>query len=114
MTDKDKSAALVGLSDELHKRLEVQANNLLFEYKYSPNDDTRGLKRGYVPVEAVKKLMLMYGNLIAKEIFKDQKRARNKAKDPVDMLRLAGIDVPEEDATAIRGYLNEIVEGDKP
>lgn len=55
---------LVGLTDELHRRLHVQARNLLLEYRLAA-----GPHRGCVPHEVVEKLMKLYGNLIAREIF---------------------------------------------
>lgn len=65
-------ASLVALSEELHRRLHVQARNLLFEYKFS------AVNPGLVPVEAVEKLMRLYGNLIAELIFKDQEKSRQE------------------------------------
>lgn len=55
----------VGLTEELHQRLHVQARNLLLEYRLSPTKS--------VPVEKVEDLMRIYGNLIAKLIWEKQK-----------------------------------------
>lgn len=59
-----QDAQLVGLTDELHRRLHVQARNLLFEHRFKP-----GSARGTVPCDEVERLMRLYGNLIAKLIF---------------------------------------------
>lgn len=58
------------LADELHRRLHIQARNLLFEYRLSSHKS--------VPVEQVENLMRLYGNLIAQLIFEDQEKARKE------------------------------------
>lgn len=67
-TEEDLDKWLVGLSDELNRRLEVQARNLTLEYRLT--------KAKTVPVEHVEALMRLYGKLIAKLIFEDQQKAR--------------------------------------
>jgi hypothetical protein len=57
---------LVGVTDELHNRLDIQAKNLLFEFKYSKDNP------GLVPVSDAYNLMRLYGYLITKMIFEKQ------------------------------------------
>jgi hypothetical protein len=83
------------LTDELHDRLHVQARNLLFEYRLSPEK--------VVPVDIVEKLMRLYGELIAQLIFEDQEKARkqqeNKTCDPSGLL--AGRFLHIDDGTSV-------------
>lgn len=65
----DNQISTMQINEELHRRLIIQARNLLFEYKFATEN------RGYVPVHVVQKLMILYGNLIAQEIYKDQEKA---------------------------------------
>ncbi len=65
---------LVGLADELHRRLHIQARNLLFEYKFAMHS------AGYVPTEKVENLMRTYGYLITQLIFEDQQKAYRDAE----------------------------------
>lgn len=69
------NSKLVALADELHRRLHIQARNLLFEYRLSPTDESIRKMRGYVPCEVVEQLMRLYGSLIAREIWADQRAA---------------------------------------
>lgn len=57
---------VVEFTANLHRRLRVQARNLLFEYRLGGRD---------VPQNKVEELMRTYGNLIAEIIFKDQEKA---------------------------------------
>jgi hypothetical protein len=64
-------AELVALTDELHRRLHVQARNLLIDYRL-PTVDGKKARRP-VPYEEVERLMRLYGNLIARDIFESLK-----------------------------------------
>lgn len=72
--DQDAEIILAGLTDELHKRLHIQARNLLLEYRLSPTKS--------VPVDKVEDLMRLYGNLIAKLIW-DKQMGKNSDDDSV-------------------------------
>lgn len=90
----------VGLTEELHKRLHVQARNLLFEYRNSITDEDLRLKRGYVPCEIVEKLMRLYGDLIAREIWQKMQKAQ---PHPLDVLKqLFGSDLDAETESKLR------------
>lgn len=64
-----------GFTDDLHRRLRVQARNLLLEYR---------LGSGSVPHEKVQELMELYGNLIAKLIMEDQREAWDEVIRDID------------------------------
>lgn len=69
MAQGNKNGDLVALTEAAHRKLHIQARNLLFEYRNSVNNEDLRLKRGYVPCEIVEKLMRLYGELIAREIY---------------------------------------------
>lgn len=59
------------INSDLHRRLIIQARNLLLPYRLAA-----GEHRGFVPCEDVQGLMVLYGNLIAQLIYEDQERAQ--------------------------------------
>lgn len=98
---------LVALTATLHQKLRTQARNLLFEYKFSVTDEELRLKRGYVPVEVVQKLMELYGNLLAREIWDAQQAAQ---RHPVDVLKeLFGDKLDPETEKELRAICDEPV-----
>jgi hypothetical protein len=72
---------IANMTDELHRRLHVQARNLLFDYRLAPGRD-----RGMVPHEHVQNLMKLYGSLIAKLIITEQAEAISKTLTTQDKL----------------------------
>ena len=75
--ETNRNAVTMTPTDELHGRLITQARNLLFEYRVAGKD---------VPVDVVQKLMVVYGNLIADLIFRDQEHFHAKENE-----RLIGV-----------------------
>lgn len=88
---------LIGITEELHSKLHIQARNLLMEYRLSVNDEDLRLRRGYVPCEVVEKLMRLYGGLIAREIWD---KMQEREKEFLNALRLAGEALEERDTEA--------------
>lgn len=66
------SDELVGFTRSLHEKIHVQARNLLLEYRLAHEN------RGWVPVDVVYRLMQLYGELIALEIFNSMKKDLDK------------------------------------
>lgn len=79
MKPEEEEQYLVGISDELNRRLHNQARNLLIEYRLAG-----GVHSGCVPHEIVERLMKLYGQLIVRLIYEDQKRATRNDKKAIE------------------------------
>jgi hypothetical protein len=67
--------ARVRFTSELHRRLHVQARNLLLEYRLGPKT---------IHVDRVHELMELYGNLIAEIVVKDQAKVWSQAMEDME------------------------------